>query len=88
MTGFIKPFEDVMNKGVLLYARAVNNGATGVVVKPQIFEEGDSKGDIMSKIGMEINTPAIAVNAGNEDGFYQLLVGDTRYGSVPCQCVF
>ena len=76
LSGFLKRFEDVNNKPVLLHARATEKGAkNGLVVLPQIYYQDGTSENIVSKndslqMAMK-STPAAGDN-------YQVLVGDTK----------
>ena len=71
--GFIKRFEDVNNKGMILYAKAIKQN--GVSILSSIFQQDGSKNDIASS-SAALQTPMVMAPT-NED-FYQVLVGDTR----------
>ena len=76
LSGFLKRFEDVNNKPVLLHARATEQGAAnGLKVLPQIYYQDGTSDSIVSKndsLQMVMkSTPAAGDN-------YQILVGDTK----------
>ena len=76
LSGFLKRFEDVNNKPVLLHARATEKGATnGLKVLPQVYYQDGASENVISKndslqMAMK-STPAAGDN-------YQVLVGDTK----------
>ena len=75
--GFIKRFEDVNNKGIVLYAKVLTT-SSGIVLRPQLFEQHESQDKIIGNYD-EVKLPGIKTTTDNEKNFYQILVGDTRY---------
>ena len=80
LSGFIKRFEDINNKPMILFTRAVNRGKDGVLIQPQIFEQkGNEAVTTQYQFKEAIMTPAIDAPHEGENSFYQILVGDTRF---------
>ena len=71
--GFIKRFEDVNKKGMILYAKATKEN--GVTILPTVFEHNGDTNDILQTPRI-LQTPGIMAPTNTD--FYQLLVGDTR----------
>ena len=66
---------------MILFVRALNNGADGILIKPQLFEQSGNQDVIstQSNFGQEIKTPAIEAPKEGVESFYQILTGDTSY---------
>lgn len=78
--GFIKRFENVNNKPMVLYARASHADQSvpvGLMVVPQIFEEVIGEDKIISKASKLPMPLDKTINKNND--FYQVLIGDTKY---------
>ncbi|KAL8786295.1 MAG: hypothetical protein Q9213_002890 [Squamulea squamosa] len=77
-SGFIKRFEDVNNKPMLLFARGSDqiNGDTGVLIAPQVFEQDGNDDRIKVTKTDKVQLPM--KTQPKDDAFFQVLTGDTR----------
>ncbi|KAG8525647.1 uncharacterized protein KY384_000407 [Bacidia gigantensis] len=78
-SGFIKRFEDVNNKPMLLFASGTDKieGGAGVLVAPQLFEQDGSSDKIKVTKTDKVQLPM--KTSPTDDAFFQVLTGDTRY---------
>ena len=78
LSGFLKPFDDVKNKAMLLHARASEQGAkSGLTILTQIYYQQDGpNGTVISTKPQNFEMRMAATP--NKGDNYQVLVGDTR----------
>ena len=87
--GFVKRFEDVNKKPMILFVRATDrlpDGGMGVSVVPLLFDQKQNTDEITTAKTDVVKVPmqTAASKAPETGDFFQVLTGDTRYINARC----